>query len=137
MKVLVFGNSGSGKSTYARALAARESLAHLDLDSIGWEPGKLAVQRQRESVEASLRNFIDSHAAWLIARYWFSSPPGSMRAWQTISSGPGSHISTLRLNFKTPCLVSFRSGWRVIINEPMRGHIVFIVKSSIPSQVQR
>ena len=66
MKVLVFGNSGSGKSTYARALAARESLAHLDLDSIVWEPGKIAVQRQRESVEASLRNFIDSHAAWVI-----------------------------------------------------------------------
>ena len=66
MKVLVFGNSGSGKSTYARALAARESLAHLDLDSIVWEPGKIAVRRRRESVEASLRNFIDSHAAWVI-----------------------------------------------------------------------
>jgi adenylate kinase family enzyme len=45
MKVLVFGNSGSGKSTYARALAARKGLAHLDLDSIVWEPGKIAVQR--------------------------------------------------------------------------------------------
>jgi adenylate kinase family enzyme len=66
MKVLVFGNSGSGKSTYAQALAARESLAHLDLDSIVWEPGKIAVQRRRESVEASLRNFIDSHTAWVI-----------------------------------------------------------------------
>ena len=66
MKVLVFGNSGSGKSTYARAVAARESLAHLDLDSIVWEPGKIAVQRPPESVEASLRNFIDSHTAWII-----------------------------------------------------------------------
>ena len=83
MKVLVFGNSGSGKSTYARALAARESLAHLDSDSIVWgfgEPGKIAVlkraiateastrqlQRPDEAVAASLRNFIDSHAAWVI-----------------------------------------------------------------------
>jgi adenylate kinase family enzyme len=66
VKVLVFGNSGSGKSTYARALAAREGLAHLDLDSIVWEPGKIAVQRPAESVAASLRNFIDSHAAWVI-----------------------------------------------------------------------
>jgi len=66
MKVLVFGNSGSGKSTYARALAAREGLAHLDLDSIVWEPGKIAVQRQRESVAVSLRSFIDSQAAWVI-----------------------------------------------------------------------
>jgi adenylate kinase family enzyme len=30
MKVLVFGNSGSGKSTYARALAAREGVPYLD-----------------------------------------------------------------------------------------------------------
>src|SRR6478736_2500501 len=83
MKVLVFGNSGSGKSTYARALAARESLAHLDSDSIVWglgEPGKIAVlkraiateastrqlQRPDEAIAASLRNFIDSHAAWVI-----------------------------------------------------------------------
>ena len=83
MKVLVFGNSGSGKSTYARALAAREGLAHLDSDSIVWgfgEPGKIAVlkraiateastrqlQRPDEAVAASLRNFIDSHAAWVI-----------------------------------------------------------------------
>ena len=66
MKVLVFGNSGSGKSTYARALAKREGLAHLDLDSIVWEAGKIAVQRPRDSVEASLRSFIDSQAAWVI-----------------------------------------------------------------------
>jgi adenylate kinase family enzyme len=66
MKVLVFGNSGSGKSTYARALATREGLAHLDLDSVVWEPGKIAVQRPRESVAASLQSFIDSQAAWVI-----------------------------------------------------------------------
>jgi adenylate kinase family enzyme len=66
MKVLVFGNSGSGKSTYAQALAAREGLAHLDLDSIVWEPGKIAVQRSMESVAAPLQAFIDSHASWVI-----------------------------------------------------------------------
>jgi adenylate kinase family enzyme len=66
MKVLVFGNSGSGKSTYARALAAKECIPHLDLDSIVWEPGKIAGQRPSESVAASLRSFIDSHPAWVI-----------------------------------------------------------------------
>jgi hypothetical protein len=66
MKVLVFGNSGSGKSTYARALATREGLAHLDLDSIVWEPGEIAVQWPRESVAASLQSFVDSHTAWVI-----------------------------------------------------------------------
>jgi adenylate kinase family enzyme len=66
MKVLVFGNSGSRKSTYAQALAARERLPHLDLDSIVWKPGQIAVQRSPESVEASLRSFVDSHSAWVI-----------------------------------------------------------------------
>ena len=66
VKVLVFGNSGSGKSTYARALAAREGIPHLDLDVIVWEPGKIAVQRSTESVAASLQGFIDSHPAWVI-----------------------------------------------------------------------
>ena len=41
-------------------------LAYLDLDSIVWEPGKVAVQRPCESVAASLRSFIDSQAAWVI-----------------------------------------------------------------------
>jgi adenylate kinase family enzyme len=66
MKVLVFGNSGSGKSTYARALAEKEDFAQLDLDSIVWEPGKVAVQRSTESVTTDLRRFIDSQGAWVI-----------------------------------------------------------------------
>ena len=66
MKVLVFGNSGSGKSTYARVLAAREGVTYLDLDSIVWEPGQIAVQRPPELVEGSLRSFIDLHPAWVI-----------------------------------------------------------------------
>jgi adenylate kinase family enzyme len=66
MKVLVFGNSGSGKSTYARALAARESVPHLDLDVIVWEPGQVAVQRLPESFEDSFRSFIDLYPAWVI-----------------------------------------------------------------------
>ena len=66
MRVLVFGNSGSGKSTYSKALAVREGLAHLDLDSIVWEPGKIAVERSMESAAASLQAFIDSHTDWVI-----------------------------------------------------------------------
>jgi len=66
MKVLVYGNSGSGKSSYARALAAQHGLAHLDLDSIVWEPGKIAVQRDPQAIAASLMGFTASQAAWVI-----------------------------------------------------------------------
>jgi len=66
MKVLVFGDSGPGKSTCARALAAGDGLAHLELDSIVWEPGKIAVQRSTKLIIADLRSFVDSHPAWVI-----------------------------------------------------------------------
>lgn len=66
MRVLVFGNSGSGKSTYAHALAARHGLTHLDLDSIVWEPGKIAVQRDPQAIAASLDAFVATHSQWVI-----------------------------------------------------------------------
>src|SRR6185503_14519636 len=50
MRILVFGNSGSGKTTLARALAAAHGLAHLDLDSVVWEPGQIAVQRPADAI---------------------------------------------------------------------------------------
>lgn len=66
MKCVVFGNSGSGKSTYARALAARFGLAHLDLDSIVWEPGQVAVPRASERVQAELQAFLAAHPRWVV-----------------------------------------------------------------------
>ena len=66
MKILVFGNSGSGKSTYARALAKTFDLPHLDLDSIVWEPGKIAVQRAPASIESDLTAFMSDHLMWVI-----------------------------------------------------------------------
>ena len=66
MKVLVFGNSGSGKSTYAKALAEEFDLPHLDLDSIVWEPEMIAVQRSRSSIERDLIAFMAGHDTWII-----------------------------------------------------------------------
>lgn len=66
MKLVVFGNSGSGKSTLARALAVRHGLAHLGLDSIVWEPGRIAVARAPAAVRADLDAFIAAHARWVV-----------------------------------------------------------------------
>lgn len=66
MRVLVFGNSGSGKTTHARALASEHGIPHLDLDTIVWEPGQIAVQRPRDAILASLDEFLAAHAAWVI-----------------------------------------------------------------------
>jgi adenylate kinase family enzyme len=66
MRVLIFGNSGSGKSTTARRMAEEHGLAHLDLDSIVWEPGKVAIKRPDDAIAGSLAAFLAGHPAWVI-----------------------------------------------------------------------
>ncbi|WP_216900566.1 methyltransferase domain-containing protein [Synechococcus sp. CCY 9618] len=66
MNVLVFGNSGSGKSTFAGALARVHGLAHLDLDTIVWEADTVAVERRPADVRASLETFLASYPRWVI-----------------------------------------------------------------------
>lgn len=66
MKVLIFGNSGSGKSTLARYLSEAHGLAHLDLDAIVWEPGRIAVQRPSDAIAASLADFLARHERWVV-----------------------------------------------------------------------
>ena len=66
MRLLIFGNAGSGKSTLARAQSARHALPHLDLDTIVWEPGQVAVARAPEAVRADLEAFIAANANWVI-----------------------------------------------------------------------
>ena len=39
MRVSVIGTSGSGKTTFAGALAGRLGVRHIDLDAINWQPG--------------------------------------------------------------------------------------------------
>lgn len=65
MRILIIGNSGSGKSHRAKALAARHDLVHLDLDTLVWEPGKIAVPRAPDLVRADLLAFVSGHAAWV------------------------------------------------------------------------
>jgi len=65
MRLLIMGNSGSGKSWRSQALAARHGLVHLDLDTIVWEPGQIAVPRAPEQVRADLLAFVDANDSWV------------------------------------------------------------------------
>jgi len=65
MRILIMGNSGSGKSYRAQALAAQHGLAHLDLDTIVWEPGQIAVPRAPAQVRADLLAFVEGNANWV------------------------------------------------------------------------
>jgi adenylate kinase family enzyme len=66
MKLLVTGNSGSGKSTYAARLATVNGLVCLELDSIVWEPHQIAVPRPLERVRSDLSRFLAKHDRWVL-----------------------------------------------------------------------
>ena len=69
-KVVIFGNSASGKSSLAKKLAKQEQLAHLDLDTLAWLPAATATSPpQRQQLDVSMteiKTFIEQHNAWVI-----------------------------------------------------------------------
>ena len=66
VRVAIFGNSGSGKTTRARELARGGEIPVLDLDTIVWEPGRVAVRRSPEAVLADLARFCSTHDDWIV-----------------------------------------------------------------------
>jgi adenylate kinase family enzyme len=49
MRIAIIGNSGSGKTTLARRLTSVNESRLLELDSIYWEPGKIAEKRSADA----------------------------------------------------------------------------------------
>ena len=66
MRVAIIGNSGSGKSTLAHQIAAMYSLPALDLDTVAWEPGQIAVARDVAASAADVRAFCERHDDWVV-----------------------------------------------------------------------
>ena len=53
-RILILGNSGSGKTWLARELSALLGIPHVDLDGIFWEPGGYDRKRDDAEVAAEL-----------------------------------------------------------------------------------
>jgi len=65
-RIVIFGNSGAGKSTLAQELTAEHGLAHLDLDTLAWEPTSPPERRPLEVSLQAIRQFTDANEAWVI-----------------------------------------------------------------------
>jgi len=60
------GNSGAGKSTLAARLAREEGLAHLDLDTLAWEPDPPPRRAPLGVSAAKLDAFVAENPAWVV-----------------------------------------------------------------------
>lgn len=65
-KIIIFGNSGSGKSTTAQKLCGSENLFHLDLDTLTWQATQPPQRKPLTESALEISAFIDSHAGWVI-----------------------------------------------------------------------
>jgi len=50
MRILIFGNSGSGKSALARRLSFKHGIPILDLDGLVWSRSEYAVLRPEADI---------------------------------------------------------------------------------------
>ncbi len=66
MRIIILGNAGSGKSTLARSLARTQGMPMLDLDTLVWEPDRVAAQRPDELVFSDLAQFCRESDDWII-----------------------------------------------------------------------
>jgi adenylate kinase family enzyme len=66
MRVVILGNSGSGKTTLARRVAATHDLPVLHLDSVVWEPNKIAVARPPHDQQAAIDRFTAENSGWVM-----------------------------------------------------------------------
>ncbi|MDY6941306.1 MAG: AAA family ATPase [Cyanobacteriota bacterium] len=63
-KILIFGNSGSGKTTMAKQLATSHGIPHFDLDTCAWnEPG---VRKSLKESQKVIDKFVAEHSSWVI-----------------------------------------------------------------------
>jgi adenylate kinase family enzyme len=81
MRLLVVGSAGSGKSTFARSLAARIGAPHIEIDALNWDPGwNNLSQTDPETFRARVREAILPEAWTCDGNYSVARPPIIARA---------------------------------------------------------
>jgi adenylate kinase family enzyme len=66
MRIAIVGNSGSGKSTLAARLAGDTDILVLDLDTVAWEPKKIAVARAAGEAATDVHSFCSANEHWIV-----------------------------------------------------------------------
>lgn len=65
-KILIFGNSASGKSTLAKALCGEYALSHLDLDTLAWQATTPPIRSPLNESKKAINDFLNHNNGWVI-----------------------------------------------------------------------
>src|SRR5579871_2034598 len=65
-RYVLLGNSGAGKSTLAMGLARSRGLAHLDMDTLAWEPRTPPQRRPIADSAREITSFMEAVDRWVI-----------------------------------------------------------------------
>ena len=65
-RIIIFGNSGAGKTVMARQLERQFNLPRLVLDDIAWDADEWRCRRSLASSIQDLKQFIQDYEGWII-----------------------------------------------------------------------
>ena len=97
---VIVGNSGSGKSTLASRLAHTRGVAHLDLDTLAWEPSPPPRRRAAAESTREIVAFMNEHEEWVIEGCYadlFAAPLGRCTRLVFLNPGVDACVANARL----------------------------------------
>ena len=65
-RVVIFGNSGSGKTSLARQFSGQAGIPLLDLDSVAWKEAEPPIRESSEKSLTAIDRFIAQSQSWII-----------------------------------------------------------------------
>lgn len=65
-RIVILGNSGSGKTSLAKRICAQTGCQHLDLDDVAWKAADAPVRESFEISSAAIDEFVARHSRWVI-----------------------------------------------------------------------
>ncbi len=66
-RIVIFGNSGSGKSTFARQKSAELACPMMDLDTVAWDPEfETPTRRPLAASAPDIQDFINASPSWVV-----------------------------------------------------------------------
>ncbi len=100
-RILIIGNSGSGKSWLAARLAERLTIREVNLDTIVWQPGGFNQKRLQHEIDHAIQT-LAQEPSWAVEGVFGALAKQLLDAADRISTGLYAVIRYYRADHKVP-----------------------------------